>query len=275
MCYRLEKKNWQVYCTTRFSEKFEEIQSINATPIAFNDEEKINSLLDDDLYILSTAPPENDSDPVIDNYAYLFKNNSERIKWAGYMSTTSVYGDKRGEWVTEDTVLKPSLKRSILRVVAENLWIKLGEILATKTMIFRLAGIYGPGRSLVDRLIENEKIYIVDKPGHLFNRIHIEDIVGAIEMAMSARSRSAIFNLSDDLPATQLEVAQFAANLLKKKCPETVNLKSERVSEMARSFYKEEKKVSNKKLKNELGYHLAFPSFKEGLLAIYKNSKES
>ena len=275
MCYRLAKKNWQVYCTTRFSEKFEEIQSINATPIAFDDEEKINSLLDDDLYILSTAPPENDSDPVIDNYGYLFKNNSERIKWAGYMSTTSVYGDKRGEWVTEDTVLKPNLKRSILRVVAENLWIKLGEILATKTMIFRLAGIYGPGRSLVDRLIENEKIYIVDKPGHLFNRIHIEDIVGAIEMAMSARSRSAIFNLSDDLPATQLEVAQFAANLLKKKCPETVNLKSERVSEMARSFYKEEKKVSNKKLKNELGYHLAFPSFKEGLLAIYKNSKES
>ena len=275
MCYRLEKKNWQVYCTTRFSEKFEEIQSINATPIAFDDEEKINSLLDDDLYILSTAPPENDSDPVIDNYGNLFKNNSERIKWAGYMSTTSVYGDKRGEWVTEDTVLKPSLKRSILRVVAENLWIKLGEILATKTMIFRLAGIYGPGRSLVDRLIENEKIYIVDKPGHLFNRIHIEDIVGAIEMAMSARSRSAIFNLSDDLPASQLEVAQFAANLLKKKCPETVNLKSERVSEMARSFYKEEKKVSNKKLKNELGYHLAFPSFKEGLLAIYKNSKES
>ena len=273
LCHKLAKKNWQVFCTTRFSEKFEEIQSINATPIAFDDEEKIKDLLDEDLYILSTAPPEKDSDPVIDSYGYLFKNNSERVRWVGYLSTTSVYGDKRGEWVTEDTVLKPSLKRSILRVVAENLWIKLGEILATKTMIFRLAGIYGPGRSLVDRLIENEKIYIVDKPGHLFNRIHIEDIVGAIEMAMSTQFRSAIFNLSDDLPATQLEVAQFAANLLKKNCPETVNLKSERVSEMARSFYKEEKKVSNKKLKNELGYQLAFPSFKEGLLAIYKNAK--
>ena len=274
LCHKLAKKNWQVFCTTRFSEKFEEIQSINATPIAFDDEEKIKDLLDEDLYILSTAPPEKDSDPVIDSYGYLFKNNSERVRWLGYLSTTSVYGDKRGEWVTEDTVLKPSLKRSILRAVAENLWIKLGEILATKTMIFRLAGIYGPGRSLVDRLIENEKIYIVDKPGHLFNRIHIEDIVGAIEMAMSTQFRSTIFNLSDDLPATQLEVAQFAANLLKKNCPETVNLKSERVSEMARSFYKEEKKVSNKKLKNELGYNLVFPSFKEGLIAIYKNSKE-
>ena len=273
LCLKLAKNNWQVFCTTRFSEKFEEIRSINATPIAFDDKEKIKDLLDEDLYILSTAPPENGSDPVIDNYGHLFKNNSERVRWVGYLSTTSVYGDKRGEWVTEDTVLKPSLKRSVLRVVAENLWIKLGEILATKTMIFRLAGIYGPGRSLVDRLIENEKIFIVDKPGHLFNRIHIEDIVGAIEMAMSAQFRSAIFNLSDDLPATQLEVAQFAANLLKKNCPETVNLKSERVSEMARSFYKEEKKVSNKKLKNELGYQLAFPSFKEGLLAIYKNAK--
>ena len=117
---------------------------------------------------MSTAPPENGSDPVIDNYGFLFKNKSERIKWAGYLSTTSVYGDKRGEWVTEDTELKPSLKRSILRVVAENLWIKLGEILATKTMIFRLAGIYGPGRSLVDRLIENEKIYIVDNFRKIF-----------------------------------------------------------------------------------------------------------
>jgi nucleoside-diphosphate-sugar epimerase len=275
MCHKLTKKNWQVFCTTRFSEKFEEIQSINATPIGFNDEEKIKRLLGEDLYILSTAPPENGTDPVIENYRHLLKNNSERIKWVGYLSTTSVYGDKRGEWVTEDTVLKPSLERSIFRVAAENLWMKLGDILATKTMIFRLAGIYGPGRSLVDRMIENEKIYIVDKPAHLFNRIHIEDIVGAIEMAMSNQLRSSIFNLSDDMPATQIEVAKFATNLLKRKFPETVNLKSERVSEMARSFYKEEKKVSNEKLKNELGYNLMFPSFKEGLLEIYKNSKES
>ena len=143
-----------------------------------------------------------------------------------------------------------------------------------KTTIYRLAGIYGPGRSLIDRLIENEVIYIVDKPGHLFNRIHVEDIVGAVEVAMISQTGSTIFNLSDDLPATQLDVAKFAANLLKKSCPETVTLKSDRVSEMARSFYKEEKKVSNKKLKNELGYHLIFPSFKEGLLALYKNSTD-
>ncbi|MDC3170104.1 SDR family oxidoreductase [Paracoccaceae bacterium] len=274
MCQKLSKKNWQVFCTTRFREKFEEIRSINATPIGFDDEEKIKLLFDEDLYILSTAPPKDGTDPVIENYSNLFKNSSERIKWAGYLSTTSVYGDKKGEWVTEDTVLKPSLERSILRVAAEKLWINLGEILATKIMIFRLAGIYGPGRSLVDRLMENEKIYIVDKPAQLFNRIHIEDIVGAIEMAMSTQSRASIFNLSDDLPATQIEVAQFAANLLKKQSPETVNFESERVSEMARSFYKEEKKVSNKRLKNELGYNLEFPSFKEGLIAIYKNSKE-
>ncbi len=274
MCQKLAKKNWQVFCTTRFHEKFEEIRSINAKPIGFDDVEKIKFLLKEDLYILSTAPPENGTDPVIDNYRYLFKNNREKIKWAGYLSTTSVYGDKKGGWVTEDTVLKPSLERSILRVVAENLWIKLGDTLATKTKIFRLAGIYGPGRSLVDRLMENKKIYVVDKPAHLFNRIHIEDIAGAIEMAMSTQSRATIFNLSDDLPATQLEVAQFAANLLKKKSLEKVNLESERVSEMARSFYKEEKKVSNQKLKNELGYNLLFPSFKEGLIAIYKNSRE-
>ena len=94
-------------------------------------------------------------------------------------------------------------------------------------------------------------------------------------MAISSQSKAKVFNLSDDLPATQLEVAQFAASLLKKSCPQTVSLESDLVSEMARSFYKEEKKVSNTRLKDELGYKLAFPSFKEGLFAIYKNSKES
>ena len=274
MCHKLAKKNWEVFCTTRFSKKSKEIESLNATPVIFDDEEKVNSILGEDLHVLNTAPPENGKDPVIENYGHLFKKNSERIKRVGYLSTTSVYGDKKGEWVTEDTVIEPNLERSISRAVVEKLWLNFGENFAIKTFIFRIAGIYGPGRSIIDRFIGNEKIYIVDKPSHLFNRIHIEDIVGAIEMAMSTQSRASIFNLSDDLPATQIEVAKFAANLLKKKFPETVNLKSERVSEMARSFYKEEKKVSNKKLKYELGYHFVFPSFKEGLLAIYKNAKE-
>ena len=137
-----------------------------------------------------------------------------------------------------------------------------------------MAGIYGPGRSLIDRLIENEKVFIVNKPAHLFNRIHVDDIAGAIEMAISSQSKAKVFNLSDDLPATQLEVAQFAAKLLETTCPQTVGLESDMVSEMARSFYKEEKKVSNKRLKDELGYKLAFPSFKEGLSAILKSSKE-
>ena len=275
MCQKFSKKNWEVFCTTRFKEKAKEIKSLNATPIFFDDEEKIESVLSKNSYILSTAPPENSKDPVVENYGHLLKKNSERVKWAGYLSTTSVYGDKKGEWVTEDTVLEPNLERSISRVAAENSWIKLGENLLIKTVIFRLAGIYGPGRSLIDRLMKDEDVYIVDKPAHLFNRIHVDDIVGAIEMAMSSRSKAKIFNLADDLPATQLDVAQFAARLLKKSCPQTVTLESDMISEMARSFYKEEKKVSNNKLKDELGYKLGFPSFKEGLFAIHKSSKES
>ena len=274
MCQKFSKKNWEVFCTTRFKEKAKEIKSLNATPIFFDDEEKIESVLSKNSYILSTAPPENSKDPVVENYGHLLKKNSERVKWAGYLSTTSVYGDKKGEWVTEDTELEPNLERSISRVAAENSWIKLGENLLIKTVIFRLAGIYGPGRSLVDRLMKDEDVYIVDKPAHLFNRIHVDDIVGAIEMAISSKSEATIFNLSDDLPATQLDVAQFAASLLKKKCPQTVSLESDLVSEMARSFYKEEKKVSNTRLKDELGYKLTFPSYKEGLFAIHNNSKE-
>ena len=274
ICKKFLRKNWKVYCTTRSSEKFKEIKDLKATPIFFNDEEKIKNILSDDAYILTTAPPQNSKDPVVENYGHLLKKNSERIKWAGYMSTTSVYGDKKGEWVTEDTELEPNLERSIARVAAENSWIKLGENLLIKTVVFRLAGIYGPGRSLIDRLMKDEDVYIVDKPAHLFNRIHIEDIVGVVEKAMSSKSKTKIFNLSDDLPATQLDVAKFAASLLKRNCPEIVSLKSEMLSEMAKSFYKEEKKVSNKKLKDELGYKLVFPSFKEGLLSIHKNSKE-
>ncbi len=274
MCKMFSKKNWQVYCTTRSSEKIKKINDVEALPIFFNDEEKIKNILNNDVYILATAPPENSKDPVVENYGYLIKKNRERIKWAGYLSTTSVYGDKKGEWVTEDTDLEPNLERSISRVAAENSWLKLGEKLLIKTVIFRLSGIYGPGRSLIDRLMRNEEVYIVDKPTHLFNRIHIDDIVGAVESAMSSNSKTKIFNLSDDLPATQLDVAKFAARLLKKNCPEIVSLKSEMVSEMAKSFYREEKKVSNKKLKDELGYNLAFPSFKEGLFSIYQNSKE-
>ncbi len=274
MCKKFSKKNWEVFCTTRFKEKAEEIKSLNAKPVFFNDEEKIKSILHKNPYILSTAPPENGNDPIIENYGYLFKKNRERIKWAGYLSTTSVYGDKKGGWVTEDTVLEPNLERSISRAAAEKSWLRFGGNFSIKTMIFRLAGIYGPGRSLIDRLLANERVYIVNKPAHLFNRIHIDDIVGAIEMAMSSKSEATIFNLSDDLPATQLDVAQFAASLLKKKCPQTVSLESDMVSEMARSFYKEEKKVSNIRLKDELGYELTFPSFKEGLFAIHNNSKE-
>lgn len=274
MCQKFSKKNWEVFCTTRFKEKAKEIKSLNATPIFFDDEEKIESVLSKNSYILSTAPPENSKDPVVENYGHLLKKNSERVKWAGYLSTTSVYGDKKGEWVTEDTELEPNLERSISRVAAENSWIKLGENLLIKTVIFRLAGIYGPGRSLVDRLMKNEDVYIVDKPAHLFNRVHVDDIVGAIEMAISSKSEAKIFNLSDDLPAKQLDVAKFAASLLKRKSPQTVSLESDLVSEMARSFYKEEKKVSNTRLKDELGYKLVFPSFKEGLFSIHKNSKE-
>ena len=274
MCQKFSKKNWEVFCTTRFKEKAKEIKSHNATPIFFDDEEKIESVLSKNSYILSTAPPENSKDPVVENYGHLLKKNSERVKWAGYLSTTSVYGDKKGEWVTEDTELEPNLERSISRVAAENSWIKLGENLLIKTVIFRLAGIYGPGRSLVDRLMKDEDVYIVDKPAHLFNRIHVDDIVGAIEMAISSKSEAKIFNLSDDLPAKQLDVAKFAASLLKRKSPQTVSLESDLVSEMARSFYKEEKKVSNTRLKDELGYKLVFPSFKEGLFSIHKNSKE-
>ena len=124
VCQKVFEKNWQVFCTTRSDEKIKEIESLNAAPIIFDDEEKIKSILNEDSYILSTIPPDKGKDPVIENYGCIFKNKCKRIKWAGYLSTTSVYGDKR--WMGyRDTPLEPILERSISRVAAEKSWLKL------------------------------------------------------------------------------------------------------------------------------------------------------
>ena len=273
MCHKLAKRNWQVFCATRVSDKFEKIESLNATPIGFNDEEKIKSILDEDLYILSTAPPVNGKDPIFENYGALFKKNNKRIKSLGYLSTTSVYGDKKGEWVTEDTVLEPNLERSISRVDAENSWIKFGETLSVKTMIYRLAGIYGPGRSLIDRLIGNEAIYIVDKPGHLFNRIHVEDICQILIHSMNNITHGQIYNISDDKPEQLHVLHDYATTKMNVKPLIKVPIDDASLPKRAKEFFSDNKKVSNEKIKSILMIKLLYPNYKLGLDHLYSYLK--
>ena len=267
----LIKEGWSVFATTREKENFSRIEKTGAHPILFSDKKEIEKTINKGVYVLSSIPPSKEGDPVLKEYSSLMSEKKDFIFWVGYFSTTSVYGDKMGEWVNEETVPNPRLPRSLERLKVENSWRRLRKDTGISLNIFRLSGIYGPGRSLVDRFQAGENIIVVDRPNQLFNRVHVIDIVAITYLAMKKKFKNEIFNVSDDNPASQVEVAEFARSLSSSPPIKKVSLESNLISDMAKSFYLEEKKVSNKLVKIKLGYAFKFPSFSEGLKDIYKN----
>ena len=213
-------------------------------------------------HILSTAAPDETGDPVLARYHAALK--TAPAKWLGYLSTTGVYGDAGGAWVDETTPPNPGSARTKRRVAAEHGWAALGKPLA----IFRLAGIYGPGRSMLNDLRTGQGRHVL-KPGHLFGRIHREDIARASLAALS-QNATGIFNLSDDEPATPSDVVQEAARLLGIAPPPAVPYEqiSKTMSPMALSFWAENRKVSASVTKARLGLAWRYPTYREGLTAI-------
>ncbi len=270
----LIKEGWSVFATTRKKENFPWIEKTGVQPILFSDKQNLERILSKEVYVLNSVPPSEEGDPVLDQYSDLISESKEVIRWLGYFSTTSIYGDKKGKWVTEETAPNPCLPRSIKRLKVEDSWKELSRNTNILLNIFRLSGIYGPGRSLIDRLKEGESIVVVDRPNQLFNRVHVFDIVGSTYLAMQKKFKDEVFNVSDDNPASQVEVAEFALSLGSFPYIKKVPLESSLISDMARSFYLEEKKVSNKRVKKRLGYFFKFPSFREGLREIYENTIE-
>ena len=266
----LIKEGWSVFATTRDEENFSKIKKNGAYPILFSDRKEIEKTISKGVYVLSSIPPAKGGDPVLKEYSSLISEKKEFIFWLGYFSTTSIYGDKMGGWVTEETVPNPNLPRSIERLKVENSWKGLSKDTDISLNIFRLSGIYGPGRSLVDRFHAGENIIVVDRPNQLFNRVHVIDIVAITYLAMKKKFKNEIFNVSDDSPASQVEVSEFARTLSCSPPIKKVSLESDLISDMAKSFYLEEKKVSNKFVKKKLGYAFKFPSFSEGLRDIYE-----
>ena len=266
----LIKEGWSVFATTREKENFSRIEKTGAHPILFSDKKEIEKTINKGVYVLSSIPPSKEGDPVLKEYSSLMSEKKDFIFWVGYFSTTSVYGDKMGEWVNEETVPNPRLPRSIERLKVENSWRRLRKDTGISLNIFRLSGIYGPGRSLVDRFQAGENIIVVDRPNQLFNRVHVIDIVAITYLAMKKKLKNEIFNVSDDNPASQVEVSEFARSLSSSPPIKKVSLESNLISDMAKSFYLEEKKVSNKLVKIKLGYAFKFPSFSEGLKDIYE-----
>jgi nucleoside-diphosphate-sugar epimerase len=187
----------------------------------------------------------------------------------GYLSTTGVYGDRDGGWVDESSALKPTGERGRRRLAAEAAWLELHRRARLPVHIFRLAGIYGPGRSALDA-VRAGRAQRIDKPGQVFSRIHVADIVQVLRASMARPDPGAIYNLCDDDPAPPEAVIAFACELLGVPKSPLVPFAEARLSEMARSFYADNKRVSNRRIKEQLGVRLAYPSYKDGLRALLK-----
>lgn len=213
-------------------------------------------------HILSCVAPDDHSDPVLNRYAPELIE-AKNLRWLGYLSTTGVYGDAGGGWVDETTRPKPGAPRTNRRVAAESAWAALRAPLA----IFRLGGIYGPGRSMLDDLRAGTPRHVL-KPGHMFGRIHRDDIAHGVLRAME-RNATGIFNFVDDEPAESAVVLAEAARLLGVALPPPVEFETawERMSPMARSFWAENRKVANARTKAALELAWLYPSFREGLAA--------
>ena len=227
-----------------------------------------NSILQNVTHILNSIPPNDHGDiPFYHIKKELINLNS--LKWLGYLSTTGVYGDHGGNWVDEKSELKTKNKRSLNRITAEKQYLNLFSTHKLPIHIFRLPGIYGPKRSIFER-INTDNLNLIKKKDQFFSRIHVEDIATALQFSIEKPTPGEIFNLTDDYPCPSDEVTSYAFELLKKKKPKYIELSDSKVSEMTRSFYTENKRVSNKKFKDKLNWLPRKKNYKVGLNEIFK-----
>lgn len=222
-------------------------------------------------HVLISAPSEasGDGDPVLRQHADDLARRSD-LRWIGYLSTTGVYGDQGGAWVDESMPMTPSQQRGRRRAEAEAAWFALGARHGLPVHSFRLAGIYGPGRNTLESLRQG-KAHRIIKPGQYFSRIHVADIAQVLHASMLKPNPGAAYNVADDEPAPPQEVVAHAAGLLGITPPPEVPFELAEMTPMARSFYAENKRVSNRRIKQELGVTLLYPTYREGLAALLQD----
>lgn len=219
-------------------------------------------------HVLITAGPEDGADPVLKHLRPVFEDLATRFKWVGYLSTTGVYGDHQGGWVDETAPLTPATRRGRARVQTEMEWNELYRLKGLPLHIFRLPGIYGPGRGPFTK-VRNGTARRIIKEGQVFSRIHVEDIAQALMASMKRPRHGAIYNLCDDDPAPPQDVLTYAAELLGVDLPPAVPFEEADLTPMARSFYAESKRVDNSLMKRELGVKLRYPTYRAGLDALF------
>lgn len=269
---RLASRGFAVAGTCRTEEGAERLKAAGIEPFIFAGDKPLEdpgTALEGTTHLLVSTPPAEAGDPVLAAHRGLVAALAPEIRWAAYLSTTGVYGDRKGEWVTEETPLDPNATRSDRRASAEREWQALARESGLPLHIFRLAGIYGPGRNQLKSVADGTAKRIV-KEGQIFSRIHVEDIANVLEASMARPRPGAIYNVCDDEPAPAPVVVAYAAELLGRAAPPEIPFEEAALSPMARSFYMASRRVSNARIHDELGVRLAYPSYREGLKALLK-----
>ena len=256
----LRPQGWRVIGTTRSAEKARALASEGVTPLVFPGADLAPALAQA-THLLVSAGPGTEGAPMLAAAGDAIA--AADFAWAGYLSTTGVYGDHKGGWVDEDTPLAPSTRRGRWRMEAEAAWRATGLPLH----IFRLAGIYGPGRGPFAKVRAGTARRII-KPGQVFSRIHVEDIAQVLAASIARPNPVRAYNLCDDDPAPPQDVIAHAAELLGLPVPPAIPFEEAEMTPMARSFYAESKRVRNNRIKDELGVKLIYPSYREGLAAL-------
>jgi nucleoside-diphosphate-sugar epimerase len=255
--------------TTRSTEKFAGVETTGAKALAFNGTltPDVETALASATKLILSISPDQGGDPVLPLLADL-KSTLPNLKWAAYLSTVGVYGDHDGAWVDEDTICKPVSSRSIARIEAELSWHDVFANANLPLAILRLSGIYGPGRNQIKTALEGNARRLV-KPGQMFNRIRVEDIASAT-LFLSAQNLGGIYNVTDDEPAPPQDVVAYACQLSGIELPPEQDFANAELTPMARSFYGENKKVSNAKIKG-LGFKFAHPNYRVSLQHLWRN----
>ena len=259
--------NFELFATNTKGTQIKEFNKIKYKSYFFYDNTFDPDLINDlnsANKVLISIPPRSNIDLVIKNFENNFKKN--KFDWVTYLSATSVYGDKKGQWVDEATDPEPTSDRGVARLNAEKNWLRLYKDFSLPIQIFRLSGIYSNENNVIERL-KMGKLKIVNKKNHFFSRIHIDDIAGVLTLSLKKFIPGEIYNISDNYPCSNEEIAKYAADLMKMNLPQKINIE-DLESEMLKIFYKESKRVNNSRMKNFFGYELKYPTYKEGLNMI-------
>lgn len=255
-------RGWRIVGTTRSADKARALEAEGVEPRVWPGAD-LAADLDAATHLLVSAGPDDAGDPVLRRLGGEIAARRGRFAWVGYLSTTGVYGDHGGGWVDEDTPLAPTTRRGRLRVEAEAAWRALGLPLH----VFRLAGIYGPGRGPFEKVRRGTARRIV-KEGQVFSRIHVDDIAQVLAASIARPDPGAVYNVCDDDPAPPQDVIAHAADLLGLPRPPETAFEEAEMTPMARSFYAESKRVRNDRIRRELGVRLIHPDYRSGLRAL-------